>query len=312
MAGEFVHSVLIIESDRTAREVLVPAARRALDQTDSVVAALTPATAAVLHDALGHQAERLDWQEPDYQRMGLAYESFRRLLAGLAAAGRTVQLFAEPVLAGSNGSAAERANAYLAYEAVGNETYAGPGHHVTCLWDSRHHPDEVIADVRRVHSHETTADGHQINEEFVAAEEYLAGRPARPLPLPGRKDWHVTVSSTAGLADVRHAIEKWGAANGLPLAVTTDAVLAANEVAANGLIHGRPPVTVTGWREARSWKVQVDDSGGRRIPATAGYRPPTGLRQGGYGMWLARQLADVVHVYTAGSTTSVRLHFPGW
>jgi len=81
-------------------------------------------------------------------------------------------------------------------------------------------------------------------------------------------------------------------------------------VASNGLVHGAPPVRVRGWHFASALVVQIDDAGGRAVPSTAGYYPPTMRPGSGRGLWLARQLADVVTAYTGSSVTSVRLHFP--
>ena len=55
--------------------------------------------------------------------------------------------------------------------------------------------------------------------------------------------------------------------------------------------------------------MQVDDRGGRPIPPDAGYHPPDRACNG-LGMWLARQLADVLTTHTSLNRTSVRLHFP--
>ena len=87
-------------------------------------------------------------------------------------------------------------------------------------------------------------------------------------------------------------------------------VIAVAEVATNGLVHGLPPVRVRAWGQGDTLVVQVDDAAGRPLPPLAGYVPPGTDPDAGRGLWLARQLADVVSVHTEGRTTSVRLHFP--
>jgi anti-sigma regulatory factor (Ser/Thr protein kinase) len=90
-----------------------------------------------------------------------------------------------------------------------------------------------------------------------------------------------------------------------------DIVLTVAEIAANGLAHGGAPVRVRVWRQGGGLSVQVDDSGGIPLPADAGYhRPTAGQTPGGRGLWLARQLADVVSTRSRPGNTSVRLYFP--
>jgi hypothetical protein len=47
--------------------------------------------------------------------------------------------------------------AYLAYEAVCNETYTPYGGAVTCIWDERHHTAAVFDGVRATHRYLLTA-----------------------------------------------------------------------------------------------------------------------------------------------------------
>ncbi|WP_406038413.1 ATP-binding protein [Micromonospora sp. NBC_00898] len=111
------------------------------------------------------------------------------------------------------------------------------------------------------------------------------------------------------LTPLRGALRGWAEARSFDPDATGDIVVAVTEVATNGLVHGAPPVR--SWHRGDTLIVQVADSGGQRIPPTAGFhRPGSAGRVGGRGLWLARQLADVVTVHSGASGTSVRLHFP--
>jgi hypothetical protein len=46
------------------------------------------------------------------------------------------------------------------------------------------------------------------------------------------------------------------------------------------------------------------------VPATAGYQRPSPQLDRGYGLWIIRQLADVVTTYCDGSGTTIALDFP--
>ena len=82
------------------------------------------------------------------------------------------------------------------------------------------------------------------------------------------------------------------------------------EAVTNALQHGAPPVRVRAWTVDGVARVQVHDRGRTPIPATAGYhRPPPGHGHG-HGLWVARQLADVITTHTDDAGTVITLDFP--
>jgi anti-sigma regulatory factor (Ser/Thr protein kinase) len=313
-AAGFRHSALIVESDRSLRELLVPAVRRALTEADGVSLAVSDATARLLRAELGPDAGAVRWEDrARCQRLGFAYEAFRRFLAGARDAGRRVHVFAEPSVGGPGDepSPADRTAAFLAYEAFCNETYAGCGCPVTCLWDARRHSAPLIDSVRALHSHELGPGGDRPNAGYVSPRDYLARRGSRPLPAPAGVDWAARLASTDDLPGLRARLRYWTTEHRFAPVAAGDVLLAVNEIATNGLTHGRPPVTVRAWHAGDTLVVQVDDRGGIPLPPAGGYEVPDEEQDRTRGLWLARQLADVMQTHTAdGSTTAVRLHFP--
>jgi anti-sigma regulatory factor (Ser/Thr protein kinase) len=275
-------------------------------------------TRAALADAAADlPADVLTWSDPGgfYQRLGSAYEAFRRYLADQHRAGRRVHVIAEPDLISPVDAVfrADRAAAYLAYEAVCNDTYASFGAAVTCVWDSRDHDDTTIDAVRATHTYELAPAGPVPSPHYLPPERYLAEWPGPPLrPVPAQVDHDVRLHEVAELRGLRGTMGAWAVVNGIPEESAEDLVVAVVEVATNGLRHGGAPVRLRAWRQADSLLVQCDDAGNTRIPVTAGYyRPdPLGAATGGRGLWLARQLADAVTVSSAPGRTTVRLHFP--
>jgi hypothetical protein len=66
---------------------------------------------------------------------------------------------------------------------------------------------------------------------------------------------------------------------------------------------------VRAWTADQRARVQVHDRGLTPIPATAGYhRPPQEANRD--GLWIARQLADVVTTHTDRGGTTITLDFP--
>jgi anti-sigma regulatory factor (Ser/Thr protein kinase) len=312
----FIHTAVIAGSQRNLRAVLVPAVNRLVRSGQPVLMVVGDGTAAMVRDELGADAEWVQWGDPAgfYQRLGFAYEGFRRYLADQHAAGQRVHVIAEPDLTIDAGPAAPagRAAAYLAYESVCNETYAPYGCPVTCIWDSRRYPSSVIGEVRHVHTHELTETGLVRSPTYVPPRTYLARRNDAPLddvPPDTSQDLHL--SDPTELGGLRAAL--WSAIERHPFTdqAADDIILTVTEVAANGLAHGAAPVRVRVWHPGDAVVVQVDDSGGYPLPADAGYRRPApGDAPGGRGLWLARQLADTVSTHTRRGTTTVRLHFP--
>jgi anti-sigma regulatory factor (Ser/Thr protein kinase) len=94
-----------------------------------------------------------------------------------------------------------------------------------------------------------------------------------------------------------------------PARVRSDFVTAVSEVAANGLVHGRPPVRVRVWATPDRLLGTVTDQGDGFDDPLAGYVPtrgkdPTGA---GVGLWLARQLCDRVETARTPYGFTVRL-----
>jgi anti-sigma regulatory factor (Ser/Thr protein kinase) len=315
----FRHSALIVESDQSVRELLVPAVRQALAETGDVFVAVSADTASALRAELGPVAGTLEWGDTagPRQRLGFAYEGFRRFLAAAHDAGRRIHVFAEPDLGpGTDTTAADgRVSAYLSYEAMGNETYAGYGCPVNCLWDARRYPAPVIEAVRAVHDHELRADGGQPSAGYVRPRDFLADRDCRPLTPPAAVDWELTLGTVDDLPALRAQLRGWARPRGFDPAATSDVILGVNEIVTNGLIHGAPPVAVRAWSHRDTHHhdtliVQVNDRGGKPLPSLGGYQPPDEKQDRTRGLWLARQLADVVQTNTADGTTAVRLRFP--
>ncbi|AEV87057.1 putative anti-sigma regulatory factor [Actinoplanes sp. SE50] len=315
--GTFLHSALIPGSDEELTTTLVRELHRSAHRLDEVLLVVSDRTRQLLTGPLRPLTDLLTWGDPAayYQRLGSAYEDFRRHLAERAATGRRVHVIAEPDLTDhlDPGAAPVRADAYLAYEAVCNDTYAPYGCAVTCIWDSRHHPAGILDGARATHRYLLTPHGRQPSPHFRSADDYLLGRRPLPLPeVPQRVDHDLTLATAADLGSLRSALHGWASDLGLATDPAEDLVVAVVEVASNGLRHAGTAVRVRAWHRGSTLIVQCDDSAGLPVPATAGYhRPdPGSAAPGGRGLWLARQLADVVLIDATPAGTSVRLQFP--
>nr|WP_296065377.1 sensor histidine kinase [uncultured Actinoplanes sp.] len=310
--GRLDHCALIVDAENSIERLLVPRLRRKIAAEEAVLMVVGARTTAVVRDGLGPDADVLQWVPRDrfYQRLGFTYSRFLRYVREQHAQRRMVHVIAEPDLVADPRAPVNRAAAYLSYESMVNGMFAGYGCPITCIWNSDHHAPPIIDEVRKIHPQEWTARGVVDNPGFVPPDDYLCeqNQPAMTA-APPVTDVDYTVSQLYEVAACRAVVARWAALHHFVPAAVRQVVAAASEVITNGMHHGRPPVRVRAWYQDATLIVQVDDHGGRPIPADAGYRPPTSPADSA-GLWVARQLADVLLTRTRGGRTTVRMYFP--
>jgi anti-sigma regulatory factor (Ser/Thr protein kinase) len=306
------HYALITEDDHTIERVLVPQLQCMIAANESVLMIVGPRTAGIVRERLGPDANTLQWAPTDrfYQRLGFAYARLLRYVRDEHAQLNKVHLVTEPDLVTLPATPVDRAAAYLGFEAMANDVFAGYGCPITCIWNRRQHTAPVIDGIRRIHPREWTAQGAVDNSEFVAPHDYLKQRSQPSMtPIPSVTDIDLTVRELREVADCRAVIGRWAGEHHFMAAAVRQVAAAASEVITNGIQHGSPPVRLRAWRQDATLILQVDDHGGRAIPADAGYRPPT-TPGDSTGLWVARQLADVLLTHSANGRSAVRMYFP--
>jgi anti-sigma regulatory factor (Ser/Thr protein kinase) len=125
---------------------------------------------------------------------------------------------------------------------------------------------------------------------MTAADRYTAALSADP----------------AEIQAVRRAVAQLAARSGFA-ARADDLVLALDEILANAQEHGRPPISVEAWGNGRL-VVEVQDSGpGFDYVDVCSTHPPEPFGRRGRGLWIVRQLVDLVRVESSPSGTHVRM-----
>jgi anti-sigma regulatory factor (Ser/Thr protein kinase) len=274
--------------------------------------ALSDDSTRIVRRELRSDADRLEWGDACAfsRNLDADHDHLLSFLARSKRAGRRIHVFAEPTRPdGVDVSAVDRALTCADYEARCHQLSSTYGCEVTCLWDLRCHPALTVENARRLHSRELKPTGLEIDAGSVDPQQYLAGSGARSRPLDASVYRRVTISEPGSLVGLRTTLDEWSRRRGMSYAAAKDLVLAVNEIATNGLVHGRPPVEVWAWSSGRALVVQVEDRGARAIPANAGARPPADPGRGGSGLWLARQLCSAFQTHSGQGRTSVRLYF---
>ncbi|HWG16057.1 MAG TPA: sensor histidine kinase [Streptosporangiaceae bacterium] len=311
-APETLHAAAVYDSDQDLRSSILAYLIDGISRREKVVVIVPQHTGEVLGAALGSGAMMVQWGLPSlsYEHLGRATETIRGYLADRRAAGHPTRLLTEnDVNGGIRGPG--RLAGYLRAESAADGLYGSHGFPCVCLYDRRRYSPGVLADVERVHPHVLDDKGQSFsNQDYVNPAAYLAAHPGPVSVVPNEVPLDLELADLNDLGDIRHQVGE--AARGLRLDPTdaTLAEVAAGEVIANAFRHGVPPGRVRVWRDADAVLVRVDSSGPGPAVAVSGFEPPDLAAGAGAGMWVVRQIADVVHVETRRDGTTVEMQFP--
>jgi anti-sigma regulatory factor (Ser/Thr protein kinase) len=145
------------------------------------------------------------------------------------------------------------------------------------------------------------------NPDHREPREVLAGRGAPAPAVLGPPDRRLGFD-TWQLSAVRETVARAALAAGCDRDRVDDLVLAVNEVATNAVEHGSGDARLDVWTgpSSRELVCEVHDAGWLADPLP-GLRAPHPSDPRGRGLWIARQLCDLLHVWTDGQGTHVRI-----
>jgi anti-sigma regulatory factor (Ser/Thr protein kinase) len=131
--------------------------------------------------------------------------------------------------------------------------------------------------------------------------------PSRSVPLPSPTNDAMYHTYRSDLSQVRALVLKQAREAGLAEGRATDLVLAVSEVAANTLRHTRSSGTLAIWHDEDEVVCEIHDEGTIADPLV-GRRRPARDANGGHGLWIVRQVCDLVELTSDASGTTVRMH----
>jgi len=147
----------------------------------------------------------------------------------------------------------------------------------------------------------------RLNDGHRAPRDVLAGMPAAPPILLGAPDLDIVFTAWQ-LHEVRAAVTDLATATAFDTARCEDVVLAVNEIATNAVEHGSGEARIALWIAGDGLVAEVHDTGDTLSEPLPGLRAPHPADPRGRGVWIARQLCDVLHVWADRSGTHVRMH----
>ena len=221
--------------------------------------------------------------------------------------GRALRGIGEPIHA--QRSAAELIECHR-HEALLNLAFADtPAFWLVCPYDTDALAPDVVAAARRTHP-SVVDEGVACESALFDGLEAVAEPLADPLPDTPAAAVEYDVRLDA-LGAVRRFVGRFAERAGLGGDRTADLLLAVHEVATNSVRHGGGRGRLLLWQEPGMVLCEVRDEGRITAPLAGRERPRLG-QVGGYGLWLANQVCDLVQVraYAAGGVVRLHMRLP--
>lgn len=299
------HQALIRHSDHDLVTAAVPFLRDGLADGVAVIAVLAPEGQALLRDTLGADGDRIQWFDIAgwYSAAPHALGRALRLADGSPDG---VRLLGE---AGWPARSPAEVTAWAHYESLIN--VALPRTPALCVYDATTLDPAVVATAAQTHPVLSVPgpDGALVTRAspaFVDPATYLATADTDPLPAPPERARPVRFGP-ADLPAVRALATTTAEDAGLDRERVDDLVTAVNEAATNAVESGGLGVLRV-WTDPAGIVCEVVNAGGPIADPFAGHFPPDPLGARGRGLWLMRQLTDLVEIRSTAATTAVRLH----
>jgi anti-sigma regulatory factor (Ser/Thr protein kinase) len=193
------------------------------------------------------------------------------------------------------------------FDAALNVALAEVAATVVCLYPQLPLHLEVAEGSRRNHPLLLLDGALRHNPAYREPREVLADRGAPAPAVLGPPDRRI-VFDTWQLVTVRENVALAARAAGCDAERIADLVLAVNEVATNAVEHGSGDAHLALWTGpgTRELLCEVHDDGPLADPLP-GLRSPHPSDPRGRGLWIARQLCDLLHVWGDTAGTHVRI-----
>jgi anti-sigma regulatory factor (Ser/Thr protein kinase) len=311
--ADLCHPALVYATPDQFLAAAVPFLRDGIALGEPCLAVTSARNVALLREALGpDHAATVDLQPADVWlstpwRALVAYRRWVERHSGGASAiapQRRVRVLGEPFAPGRTTAAARE---WTRYEALLNVAFAALPLTLLCSYDAAALPRAALDDVLRSHP-QLLEPSQQLrdNPGFAEPRSLFAALDAVALePVPS------AVAEQPVDSDL-HALRGFVAAQaqraGVPGDRIPDVTLAAHEVAANACTHGGGDAVLRAWTTDGEFLCEVADHGAGMRDPLAGNVEPAVTQPSGRGLWLARQLCDLVQVRTGAAGTTVRLH----
>ncbi|WP_432844298.1 anti-sigma factor RsbA family regulatory protein [Dactylosporangium sp. CA-092794] len=300
-----VHQALLFDTAAAFLAAAVPFVTEGVRRGDAVLAVTSGEHAELLREHLDGADERAITFLPAagwFDSPGRTLNAHHRRIDALPGPSGILRVLGEPVWSGLD--ALETAE-WGRYESVLNVALAGSRAWLMCGYDCDALPPAVIDDARHTHPALAVGTGSAASPGYADPATYYAEHdgPLQPRPVHGV----VWLPEFHDMAPVRQFVADHAVRLGMPPDRLDDFTLAVNEVATNSVRHGAGNGEVRLWSTERRVTCEIVDRG-RAAANFLGFlrADPNGER--GHGLWIARQICDLLEMRSGASGTTVRLH----
>jgi anti-sigma regulatory factor (Ser/Thr protein kinase) len=301
----FHHEAFLHAGDDEFVAGALPFIRGAVAASEPIMVAVSASRIRRLRDALGADASTV--QFADMATLGLnparIIPAWQAFIEEHREDGTPIWGIGEPIWPGR--SEAELSECYR-HECLLNLAFAETdGFTLRCPYDTAGLGPDVVERAR--HSHPLVVEHGAVAGSTcyraAAAAEPFSDALREPSDEPRSLDF-----AGENLRQLRALVLSFASEAGLARERAGDLVLAVHELATNSIRHGGGRGTLRLWRDAGSLVCEISDEGRIDAPLVGRSRPAANGQIGGYGMWLANQLCELVQVRSLASGNVVRVH----
>ena len=296
------HKVFLYDGTDEFLSVAAPYLRSGLERGENVVAVAREPGLSALRDTVGEKEVRYVDSARFYRHPVHTLRDYQTIVK--QSGPRGVCALAEPVWDGLD----ERQTLeWIRYESLINVVFGQSKARALCPYDAAALPPRILAEARRTHPL-LLAPGHDgENPEYIDPEAF-GSHFDRGLRFNRPHDAEYLRIDGDDLHALRSFVTERAARRGLAGQSAQNLVTAVNEVAANALQHGTPPIGLWTWRNGPELICEIADHGFWRPGPLTGFIPPDSALQRGFGLWTVRLLVDLLELHADWDGTYVRLY----
>jgi anti-sigma regulatory factor (Ser/Thr protein kinase) len=299
-----IHQALLFDSPAVFLAAAVPFVTEGVHRGDTVLAITSERNEELLREHLDAMAGQVTFLPAAgwFDSPGRTLDAHHRRIDALASTTGILRVLGEPVWDGLDPL---ETSEWGRLESVLNVALADAPAWIMCGYDSGSLPAAIVDDARRTHP--ALAVGTQSEASIAYAEPayYYAERNAPLLPWP--EHGVELLPGFVDIARVRQFVADHALRLGVPVERLDDFMLAVNEVATNAVRHGGGHGDARLWATDRRVTCEITDPG-RATDNFLGFLRADPHAGQGHGLWIARQVCDLLEMRTGPSGTTVRLH----
>lgn len=298
---EFRHVALLYDGEGDFVTRTTPFLRDGLAADEPAMVMVAPRKIELLRQALGDDAAHVRFVD-----MTLAGQNPARIIPAWRAfadvnAGRRMRGIGEPIWTARGPHELVECQRH---ELLLNHAFADArGFRLLCPYDTESLPEETIREAERTHPY-VAYKGTSVQSGSYPGVHACAAPHLDALPEPASPIREIEFGAEA-VDVVRRAVERH--ASGLSPRRRNDLVLAVNELATNSVRHGGGQGRLRLWSEDGRVVCEVRDRGAITDPL-AGRKHPLPSQYGGYGLWVANHVCDLVQIRVTPHGGVVRVH----